>query len=55
MNINPDIFRAYDIRGIYPQDINEETSFYIGKAFIEFLKKIGMDLPEVIDVVKNYQ
>jgi phosphomannomutase len=39
MEINPTIFRAYDIRGIYPQDINEETSFYIGKAFIEFLKK----------------
>lgn len=39
MNINPSIFRAYDIRGIYPQDINEEISFYIGKAFIEFLQK----------------
>jgi aldehyde:ferredoxin oxidoreductase len=26
-----------------------------GVPTIEFLKKIGMDLPEVIDVVKNYQ
>lgn len=40
MNINPGIFRAYDIRGTYPIEINEEVSFYIGKAFVEFLKKI---------------
>ena len=26
-----------------------------GVPTIEFLKKIGMDLPEVIEVVKNYQ
>ena len=26
-----------------------------GVPTIEFLKKIGMDLPEIIDVVKNYQ
>jgi aldehyde:ferredoxin oxidoreductase len=26
-----------------------------GVPTIDFLKKIGMDLPEVIDVVKNYQ
>jgi aldehyde:ferredoxin oxidoreductase len=26
-----------------------------GVPTIEFLKKIGMDLPEVIDVVKDYQ
>jgi len=43
MKINPNIFRAYDIRGIYPQDINEEKSFYIGKAFIEFLKRNKKD------------
>ena len=32
MNINKDIFRAYDIRGIYPEDLNEETFLLIGKA-----------------------
>ena len=26
-----------------------------GVPTIEFLKKIGMDFPEVIEVVKNYQ
>ena len=25
MTINPSIFKAYDIRGIYPQDINQEN------------------------------
>jgi phosphomannomutase/phosphoglucomutase len=32
LNINKDIFRAYDIRGIYPDDLNEETFLLIGKA-----------------------
>ncbi len=39
MEINPNIFRAYDIRGIYPSTINEETVYLIGRAFVEFLKK----------------
>jgi len=30
------IFRAYDIRGIYPNDINEEIAFKIGEAFGTF-------------------
>lgn len=40
------IFRAYDIRGIYPTVINEEISFKIGKAFGTFNPGkivIGMD------------
>ncbi|MDE1861115.1 MAG: phosphomannomutase/phosphoglucomutase [Candidatus Micrarchaeota archaeon] len=31
--INPGIFRAYDIRGIYPKDIDEEFANLVGKAF----------------------
>lgn len=27
------IFRAYDVRGIYPKDLNEENAFKIGAAF----------------------
>ena len=30
------VFRAYDIRGIYPKEINEEFAFNIGKAFGTF-------------------
>jgi phosphomannomutase/phosphoglucomutase len=30
------VFRAYDIRGIYPEQINEDFAFKIGKAFGTF-------------------
>ena len=30
------IFKAYDIRGIYPKDLNEEIAEKIGRAYIEF-------------------
>lgn len=39
MKINPDIFKAYDIRGIYPEELDEEASYLIGRAYIQFLKK----------------
>lgn len=39
MNINPNIFRAYDIRGKYPTEINEEAASAIGHAFVSFLQK----------------
>ena len=38
MKINPSIFRAYDIRGVYPEEINEETVYEIGRAYVKFLK-----------------
>jgi phosphomannomutase len=31
------IFKAYDIRGIYPSEVNEETAYLIGRAFVDFL------------------
>ncbi|MEK7516980.1 MAG: phosphomannomutase/phosphoglucomutase [Patescibacteria group bacterium] len=37
MNINPQIFKGYDIRGIYPKDINEENIVPIVKAIYTFL------------------
>jgi len=39
MKINPEIFKAYDIRGIYPSQINEKVSYLIGRALVLFLKK----------------
>jgi len=32
------IFRAYDIRGVYPDEINEEVAYKIGRAAAKFLK-----------------
>lgn len=33
--INPSIFKAYDIRGVYPQDFNEEVVHKIIQAYIK--------------------
>ena len=41
MRINPEIFRAYDIRGIVNKDLNPEIVELIGKAFGTYLLKRG--------------
>ena len=38
MHINPDIFKAYDIRGLYPQEINEDAVRLIGRGFVAYLE-----------------
>jgi phosphomannomutase len=35
--INPSIFKAYDIRGVYGDDLNEEIAYRVGRAFSEIL------------------
>lgn len=40
MEINPKIFRAYDIRGVYKKDFDDDTFYYIGNAFAAYLQKI---------------
>jgi len=35
--INPAIFKAYDMRGIYPEEINERVAEILGRALVEFL------------------
>ncbi len=44
MNINPSIFKAYDVRGLYPAEINEEVARQIGRGFVAYLqaKQIGV-------------
>ena len=39
MLIDESIFKAYDIRGIYPEQINEELIYKIGRAYSTFLTK----------------
>ena len=31
--INTKAFKAYDIRGIYPEEVNEELAYRVGKVF----------------------
>lgn len=46
--MKPEIFKAYDVRGIYPEEINELDMYKIAKAFCEFVKPrevvIGCDV-----------
>jgi phosphomannomutase len=37
MSISPDIFKAYDVRGLYPGEINEDAARLIGRAFVAYL------------------
>jgi phosphomannomutase len=37
MTINPSIFKAYDVRGLYPSEINEDAARLIGRAFVAYL------------------
>ncbi|HLM24270.1 MAG TPA: phosphomannomutase/phosphoglucomutase [Pyrinomonadaceae bacterium] len=45
--MNWEVFRAYDIRGIYPTDIDEEAYYRIAKAYVYLFKPktmvVGMD------------
>lgn len=38
MALDPSIFKAYDIRGIVPEQLDEAGAEAVGKAFAEFLK-----------------
>src|SRR5690349_2776410 len=33
--LNPKAFKAYDVRGIYPSDLDEDGARAIGRAFVE--------------------
>ena len=35
--INPGIFKAYDVRGLYPQEVTEEAFRLIGRGFVAYL------------------
>ncbi len=37
LKIDKKIFRAYDVRGIYPHQINKKTAYFLGRAFGRFL------------------
>jgi phosphomannomutase len=37
MSINASIFKAYDVRGLYPSEVNEEAARLIGRGFVSYL------------------
>ena len=42
-NINPNIFRGYDIRAIYGQDLNEDIAYTIGLSFGSYIREKGYE------------
>jgi phosphomannomutase len=48
MQVDPSIFKAYDIRGVYPDQLNEVIAHAIGRAFVTHLEPaevvIGRDM-----------
>jgi len=36
--INTSIFKAYDVRGLYPGEVNEDAARQIGRGFVAYLK-----------------
>ena len=43
VKINDEIFREYDIRGIYNTDLNEDVAYTLGRSFATYIKKDGND------------
>ncbi len=37
MGFSPSIFKAYDIRGVYPVDLDEDLAYRLGRAFVTYL------------------
>ena len=33
--LDPKVFKAYDVRGIYPTELDEEGGYAIGRAYVE--------------------
>lgn len=47
--LNPSIFKAYDIRGVVPDELDEGGAYAIGRAYAQFLKKkSGNEDPVVV-------
>lgn len=56
-NIDPSIFKAYDIRGTYPDQIDEDVCYRIARAFVAALRckrvVVGHDMRETADVLTD--
>lgn len=58
MKIDESIFKAYDIRGVYPDSINEDVAYRIGQGYVKFARPsgevmVGMDVRLHSEAIKN--
>lgn len=47
MGIKTEIFKSYDIRGVYPRQIDKKSCFLIGRAYLDFIKKFS-EKPKIV-------
>lgn len=45
MTLDPGVFKAYDVRGLYPSEIDEEGARALGGAFVEVVRAATPDSP----------
>jgi len=49
MDIDSSIFKAYDIRGVYPEEINKDVSYRVSRAFAVFVKDFyNIAVPKIV-------
>src|SRR5205807_4533704 len=48
--IDPSIFKAYDVRGVYPDQIDEELAYRIGRGFARVLGELEGKPPAGLQV-----
>src|SRR3989344_4643299 len=42
MPLDPKIFKAYDIRGVYPKELDEKAARMIGRAIVSHLRPVNV-------------
>jgi phosphomannomutase len=52
--VDPGIFKAYDVRGIYPDQIDEEVAYRVGRAFARVLGDLEGKAPEELRVALGH-
>ena len=58
MQVDPSIFKAYDIRGVYPDPLNEEVAYAVGRSFVALLEceevVVGRDMRLSSPAIKEH-
>jgi phosphomannomutase len=48
--LEPNVFKAYDVRGVYPTELDEEGAYAVGRAYVEQFEPkrvaVGRDMRE---------
>ena len=58
MQVDSSIFKAYDIRGVYPDPLNEEVAYAVGRSFVALLEceevVVGRDMRLSSPAIKGH-